>query len=54
MAPLLYAWLLDLGSGPAWLGMIAIALLGAAATLPMRRRLVHAAQVVTNRAGAMA
>jgi MFS family permease len=50
VAPLLYAWLLDLGSAPAWLGLCAIALLGGAATVPMRRRLSHAAQVVTNRA----
>ena len=50
VAPLLYAWLLDLGSAPAWLGLTAIALLGALATLPMRRRLAHAGRVVTNRA----
>jgi MFS family permease len=50
VAPLLYAWLLDRGSGPAWLGMAAIALAGAAATVPMRRRLDHADRVVTNRA----
>jgi MFS family permease len=50
IAPILYAWLLDLGSGPAWLGMATIALLGGLATLPMRRRLPHAARVVTNRA----
>ena len=28
VAPLLYAWLLDLGSAPAWLGLAVIALLG--------------------------
>ena len=50
VAPLLYAWLLDLGSLPAWLGMAAIALAGAAMTVPMRRRLDHAGRVVTNRA----
>jgi hypothetical protein len=50
VAPLLYAWLLDLGSAQAWLGLTAIALLGAAATMPMQRRLAHAAAVVTNRA----
>ena len=50
VAPLLYAWLLDRGSGPAWVGMAAIALAGAAATVPMRRRLDHASRVVTNRA----
>jgi len=50
VAPLLYAWLLDLGSAPAWLGLTAIALLGALATVPMRRRLEHAGRVVTNRA----
>jgi MFS family permease len=49
-APLLYAWLLDLGSVPAWLGMAVIALAGAAMTVPMRRRLDHAGRVVTNRA----
>jgi hypothetical protein len=50
VAPLLYAWLLDLGSAPAWLGMVAIALAGAWMTVPMRQRLVHAGRVVTNRA----
>ena len=50
VAPLLYAWLLDQGSSPAWLGMSIIALAGAAATVPMRRRLDHAGRVVTNRA----
>jgi MFS family permease len=49
VAPLLYAWLLDLGSLPAWLGMAAIALAGAAMTVPMRQRLDHAGRVVTNR-----
>jgi MFS family permease len=53
VAPLLYAWLLDLGSGPAWLGLMAIALLGGAATVPMRRSLAHAGRVVTNRAEAV-
>ena len=53
VAPLLYAWLLDLGSGPAWLGMAAIALAGAAMTVPMRKRLDHAGRVVTNRADAV-
>jgi len=50
VAPLLYAWLLELGAGPAWVGMTVIALLGALATLPMRRQLAHADRVVTNRA----
>jgi MFS family permease len=50
IAPLLYAWLLDLGSAPAWLGLTAIALLGALATLPMRSHLEHAGRIVTNRA----
>jgi len=50
VAPLLYAWLLDQGSAPAWLGLTLIALAGAAATVPMRRRLDHAGRVVTNRA----
>jgi MFS family permease len=50
VAPLLYAWLLDLGSAQAWLGLTAIALLGGLATVPMRRRLAHAGRVVTNRA----
>jgi hypothetical protein len=50
VAPLLYAWLLDLGSVPAWLGMAAIAMAGAAMTVPMHRLLDHAARVVTNRA----
>ena len=54
VAPLLYAWLLDLGSAPAWLGLTAIALLGASATVPMRRRMEHAARVVTNRAETVA
>jgi MFS family permease len=54
VAPILYAWLLDLGSGPAWLGLTAIALLGGLATVPMRRGLPHAAQVVTNRAEPLA
>jgi MFS family permease len=49
VAPLLYAWLLDLGSTPAWLSMATIALLGALATVPMGRRLGHASAVVTNR-----
>jgi hypothetical protein len=53
VAPLLYAWLLDLGSTPAWLGMAVIALAGAGMTLPMRRRLAHAGRVVTNRAEAV-
>jgi len=53
VAPLLYAWLLDLGSGPAWLGLVAIALLGGAATVPMRRSLEHAGRVVTNRPDAV-
>ncbi len=53
VAPLLYAWLLDLGSLPAWFGMAAIALAGAAMTMPMRRRLDHAGRVVTNRAEAV-
>ncbi len=50
VSPLLYAWLLHLGSVPAWLGMTAIALAGAAMTVPMRRSLAHAGRVVTNRA----
>ena len=50
VAPLLYAWLLDLGTAPACLGLTGIALLGALATVPMRRRLAHAGRVVTNRA----
>ena len=50
VAPLLYAWLLDRGSGAAWLGLTGIALLGGLATVPMRRRLAHAGRVVTNRA----
>ena len=54
VAPLLYAWLLDLGSAPAWLGLTAIALLGASATVPMRRRMEHAGRVVTNRAETVA
>ena len=37
VAPLLYAWLLDRGSGAAWLGLTGIALLGGLATVPMRR-----------------
>lgn len=49
IAPLLYAWLLDLGSGPAWLGMAAIALAGGLATVPMRRSLEDARRMVTNR-----
>ncbi len=53
VSPLLYAWLLDLGSAPAWLGMTVIALAGAAMTVPMRRRLDHAGRVVTNRADAV-
>ncbi len=53
IAPLLYAWLLDLGSGPAWIGMAVIALAGGAATLPMRRLLPHAARAVTNRPDAL-
>jgi hypothetical protein len=54
VAPLLYAWLLDLGSTPAWLSMATIALLGAAATIPMRGRLDHAGRDVTNLAEAPA
>jgi hypothetical protein len=50
IAPLLYAWLLDRGSGAAWLGLTGIALLGGLATVPMRRKLAHAGRVVTNRA----
>ena len=50
VAPLLYAWLLDLGSGAAWMSLTGIALLGGLATVPMRRRLAHAGRVVTNRA----
>ena len=50
VAPLLYAWLLDLGSLPAWFGMAAITLAGAVMTIPMRRQLDHAGRVVTNRA----
>jgi MFS family permease len=50
VAPLLYAWLLSQGGGPAWLGLTAIALLGGLATVPMRHRLPHAGRVVTNRA----
>ena len=38
------------GSGPAWLGLTGIALLGGLATVPMRCRLAHAGRVVTNRA----
>ncbi len=53
VAPLLYAWLLDRGSGAAWLGLTGIALLGGLATVPMRRRLAHAGRVVTNRAETM-
>ena len=50
VAPLLYAWLLDQGSGAAWMSLTGIALLGGLATVPMRRRLAHAGRVVTNRA----
>jgi MFS family permease len=50
VAPLLLAWLLALGSAPAWLGLTAIALVGAAATVPMRRALAHADRPVTNEA----
>ena len=50
VAPLLYAWLLDLGSGAAWLGLTGHRAARRAATVPMRRRLAHAGRVVTNRA----
>jgi hypothetical protein len=50
---LLYAWLLDRGSAAACLGLTVVALLGAAATVPMRQRLEHAARVVTNRADSL-
>ena len=46
VAPLLLAWLLAQGSGPAWLGLTAVALVGAAATVPMRRLLAHADKVL--------
>lgn len=51
VAPVLYAWLLGVGGGlAAWGVLAAIALLGAACCLPMRRSLPLAGMPVTNSA----
>jgi MFS family permease len=48
LAPLLFTWLLGLGSLPAWSGLVVIAVLGAACCQPMRRSLPLAALPITN------
>jgi MFS family permease len=48
IAPVLFAWLLDLGAAPAWLALAGIAALGAACCLPMHRLLPLASRPVTN------
>ncbi len=48
VAPVLYAWLLDRGALSAWSGLAAMALLGAACCVPMRRLLPLAGRRVTN------
>ena len=48
IAPVLFAWLLDLGAAPAWLALAGIAALGAACCRPMHRLLPLASRPVTN------
>jgi MFS family permease len=50
VAPVLFAWLLERGPAPAWLGLSGIAALCAACCLPMHRLLPLAARPVTNAA----
>lgn len=50
IAPVAFAWLLERGSSPLWLALLAVNLVGAVLAVLLGRVLPHAAQRVTNRA----
>ena len=50
IAPLTFAWLLDRGAAPIWLGLLAVALAGGLLARRLGTTLPQAAQRVTNQA----
>ncbi|MEP9365592.1 MFS transporter [Nocardioides sp. CN2-186] len=52
IAPVTFAWLLDRGSSPTWLALVALSLVGALLAAQLGRVLPLAAQRVTNKASA--